>query len=389
MTWAVVLCRFQDVATETASAVFMRNYFTRAGAGMGGSFDYWQRASGGRFVDDSQVFGWFTIPHNASEIVSLSRSVYQQWALDAAAANRVDLSRFSRRIYFFNANGDHGATGGGTTVFAYAPGRTIEPTFVAHETGHTLGLGHSFSDSAQGCCGSGTAGEYCDPWDIMSAMCVFRTDREPTARDSGAGPLLGAALMDQLGWVDPGRVTRWAPPAAAVDITLAPLHSPRDPGALSVRIDLPASAANPATTFFIELRIPESWDGGLPRAAVLIRKSQPQLRSILVGSGRQGRPDLDWQVGDTFISGGTSSFSVAVLDVSPRSARLRLTALPEPAICETLRQKIANLSAEIQTLTDELNGDPRHDARLRARIGRLNLQLTIARAQAAANGCAP
>ena len=389
MTWAVVLCRFQDVPTTTASAGFMRNYFTLAGAGMGGSFDYWQRASGGRFSDDSQVFGWFTIPHDASEIANLSRSVYQQWALDAAATNHVDLSRFSRRIFFFNANGDHGATGGGTTVFAYAPGRAIEPTFVAHETGHTLGLGHSFSDSAQGCCGSGTPGEYCDQWDIMSAMCVFRINREPTAPDSGAGPLLGAPLLDQLGWLDLGRVTQWAPPAAALDITLAPLHSPRDLGALAVRIDLPANAANPATTFFIELRIPESWDGGLPRAAVLIRKSQPQLRSTLVGSGRQGRPDLDWQVGDTFISGGANSFSVAVLDVSSRSARVRLTALPEPAICKTLRQKIADLSAEIQTLTDELNGDPRHDARLRAQIGRLNQQLNTARAQAAANGCAP
>jgi hypothetical protein len=130
MTWAVILCRFRDVPTETAPIAFFEKYFTLAGKGTDGAFDYWNDVSEGRFINHSRVFGWFEIPHDSGEITNLHRSAYQQWAIDAAVSNGVNLSAFPRHIFFFNANGDHGATGGGNAVFAYAPGRQLEPTFI-------------------------------------------------------------------------------------------------------------------------------------------------------------------------------------------------------------------------------------------------------------------
>src|SRR5437773_8465636 len=203
MSWAIVLCRFRDVKQETQSADFFRNYFTQTGAGTGGAFDYWHDVSSGRFANNSEVFGWFEIPHDSAEIAGgLNRGVYQQWGFDAAQAHGVPLSNFLRRIFFFNANGDHGDSGNGTSVFSYAPGRPLEPTFIFHEMGHNLGLSHSFSDSATGCCGSSTPGEYCDGWDIMSAMCVFQF----AGLHGTSGPGISAPNLDKLGWLDGSRV---------------------------------------------------------------------------------------------------------------------------------------------------------------------------------------
>src|SRR3954453_5840743 len=51
----------------------------------------------------SEVFGWYDIPHDSTEIAGgrLHRTVYQQWGFDAAATNNVPLAQFPRRIFFF------------------------------------------------------------------------------------------------------------------------------------------------------------------------------------------------------------------------------------------------------------------------------------------------
>jgi len=325
MTWAVVLCRFRDVPQETAPAAFFRNYFTQAGAGTEGAFDYWHDVSNGRFQNDSEVFGWFEIPHDSSEIAGgLNRSIYQQWGFDAAQAHGVPLNRFTRRVFFFNANGDHGAAGGGTTVFSYAPGRPLEPTFIFHEMGHTLGLSHSFSDGPNGCCRSGTPGEYCDQWDIMSAMCVFKF---PGAHGT-SGPGLSAPYLDKLGWLDPARVFQtWNTGETFADVDLIPINQPQLPGFLAARVDvLRAGGSQQPATFFVELRTQSRWDRGVPYPAVLIHRIE-NGRSIIVGSGRPNRPNLDWKVGETFENIVFEPFSISIVDIDPagQHARIRIT----------------------------------------------------------------
>ena len=334
MTWAIVLCRFRDVPQETASSDFFRSYFTRAGTGTEGAFDYWNDISGGRFVNDSEVFGWFEIPHDSGEIANgLHRSVYQQWGFDAAQANGVPLDQYTRRVFFFNANGDHGAAGGGTTVFSYAPGRPLEPTFIFHEMGHTLGLSHSLSDSESGCCGSGTPGEYCDQWDIMSAMCVFKF----RSAHGEAGPGLSAPYMDQLGWLDSSRVFRtWNTGSTFTEVDLAPINEPQRQGFLAVRVDLyhdytverdPNAPSGPPTSYYVEFRFPSNWDRGIPYPAVLIHRLE-NGRSTILGDRRLNRPNLDWKVGETFVNRSwVGAFSVSVVDINfaDQRARIRIT----------------------------------------------------------------
>src|SRR5262249_9665403 len=56
--------------------------------------------------------------------------------------------------------------------------------FAGHEIGHGLGLRHSF-DNATHYCGGGHPGEYCDRWDIMSAL---GTDQFDSPSYPSAGP---------------------------------------------------------------------------------------------------------------------------------------------------------------------------------------------------------
>src|SRR5262249_4250143 len=281
------------------------------GVGTGGAFDYWNDLSYGSFANNSEVFGWFQIPHDSKEILGLSRSVYKQWGFDAAQANQVNLTPFPRRIFFFNGNGDHGDCGGGTSVFAYAPGRSLEPTFMMHEMGHNLGFSHSFSDSPTGCCNSATPGEYCDQWDIMSAMCVFRFQ----GAFGTSGPGFNVPNLLTFWWLDNQRV--WTNLSDSEVVELAPINRSDLQHFLAARLDYVDAASGQPGTYTVEYRVPDQWDRGLPYAAVLIHRIA-NGRSILVGSGRQNRPNLDWKVGDQFLD-SVNDLSISVDGIDPSS----------------------------------------------------------------------
>src|SRR5437868_83848 len=97
--WAIILCRFSDIAAEPRPPSYYVDLFAQNGTG--GICDYWRGVSFNSLdLTGSTVFGWFGMAHASSDVSRLTfpgdRSQLVQWGLDAAAANGVDLSAFRR-----------------------------------------------------------------------------------------------------------------------------------------------------------------------------------------------------------------------------------------------------------------------------------------------------
>jgi hypothetical protein len=152
-----------------------------------------------------------------------------------------------------------------------AANNSFNTTFAGHETGHCLGLSHSWSANPDT--------EYGDPFDIMSAMRVAAfTNKFPPGRE--AGPGLNAPTLDKLGWLDPSRVTSINTGAPAATLTLTALNHPENSGILMVRIK------GPNHIYTVELRQPSGWDAGIGQSVVLVH----ELRSCYT----TGQKDWRW-----------------------------------------------------------------------------------------------
>src|SRR5262245_16590924 len=108
-------------------------------------------------------------------------------------------------------------------------------------------------------------------------------DREFTA----IGPGLNAWNMRSKEWLDESRVWKGTGNGGDETITLRPL----------VRRDLRGYlAAELMSDFLIEFRVAEGWDGGIPRACVLVHRFEAGHSYLMYGNS--GSPDLI--AGDSF-----------------------------------------------------------------------------------------
>src|SRR5438128_1316499 len=143
--WAVLLCKFNDDASEPFTRAFAEQLFASAGTGTLNMVDYFGDASLGAVdTSGSRVFGWLTIPQPRSAYVGsganpAGRNQLITWGRDAAAAAGVNLGGFFNIVLVMNV---------GTDLFGSVNGvvtdkNNLQPSILGQEMGHGFGLDHS------------------------------------------------------------------------------------------------------------------------------------------------------------------------------------------------------------------------------------------------------
>lgn len=344
--WAILLCKFSDVADQPRPASYFRSMFTEVGAGQNGLFDYWRDMSGGAVdLTGSQVFDWTPMS------LSLSTAKAQTWpafrfnltkACIDAQDPMVNFSGFYGIVAIVNASIDAGSSGrvalnldGGTRTYGLAnldPGSWWD-MFAAHEMGHGYGLSHSFAVGFNQGCATGAPGEYCDPWDIMSAMNGHTFDSSTFCSGTGgsgsscrAGPSLNGAYRDLLGWIPATRrVDLNTLSTTASTFKLAGTESSQATGNLLARVWWGYSSHY----YTVEFRHATRWDQSIPRDTVQIHEMSNGVSWLQKSNGGS----FEIMPGD-YLKNVSENLLISVLgiDSGQSNATVRVSGLPNGTV---------------------------------------------------------
>jgi hypothetical protein len=305
-SWGVLLCKLSDHQEEPRSAGYFRDLLLNHSSG--GISDYWSDMSYGALdMSGGTIYGWVGMDITTADFMKLSRWDKTQRCVAAVIATLdiTQLMQFSLHdglICITNASvADGGRTGNRVLLDADA----WRHTFIAHETGHVIGLDHSFDirtfpwDPVS----DGRAGAYGDGRDIMSAETFGAQQTVFDGLFGNTGPGLCALTREKLGWLESSRIT---------EMSVVPGEDWNTQGNVSA-VDNVTARGNPMyritadgrwnnqaverIVYTIEFRPRVEWDAGLPGDAVTIRMMRPGdvARITWSANGTQ-----DWHVGEHF-----------------------------------------------------------------------------------------
>ena len=317
--WLVLKCQLSDASNiPTGLDTKIQQFFGISGSGYGNIVDYFHDVSYNHAsVVSSTTVGWIKAPFNTASLQSgplapaSARPQRVSQCLNAVPANQLpDLSQFYGVVAINNVVNDGGAcatgpiaTKVGNDTFQLAcvwfDPNSLYTAFAAHEIGHGLGFTHSFDDSQSNC--GGRPGEYCDPWDIMSALGTyqFNDPNWPSPGQPGyAGPGVSTPDLILMDWLPANNLQFYPTQGGEQTYTIHALSHPRAGVPMVVIIPIP-SLQGRAQFATVEYRQNDGWDAGFPKPEgsanagfVLVHRgnSSPNSQlSMLIENNKQGQ----------------------------------------------------------------------------------------------------
>jgi Gametolysin peptidase M11 len=185
----VMLVNFQDDVVEPYAVADVQNVV------FGTSSSFFMENSYQQTSLTGDVVGWYTIPDS---VTTCNMAQIATDAQNAATAAGVNLSSYTRYMYFFPQNNACGFAGssyvGGNPSQSWINGNSLDIHVIDHELGHAFGLWHSHlydCGTTATICSSPNIIEYGDPLDVMG---VPQT----------ASPDYNAFQKERLGWLNYG-----------------------------------------------------------------------------------------------------------------------------------------------------------------------------------------
>jgi hypothetical protein len=261
----VVLCKSSDSSTPPDMSHLRQMLTDHNVDGLAG---YWWDMSSGTFdMAGTDVKGWYTVPETTADWMKGQTGPKIDACLAAAAADTTQpyTPPAGNRIVVMSFPwigvqdvGDRALVSADTDVGT-----------VSHEAGHTLGLGHSWSNDVEyvNIWWAGRA-EYDNPWDSMSWQNAWHV---PTSAYGDGSAWMTGPMLDTLGWLPRSRIkTVGADGMRRGVYRLAALSHPEAAGYLMLRV--PMDVADPNHYLTIEFRRKDSWDAEIPADTVLIQE---------------------------------------------------------------------------------------------------------------------
>jgi M6 family metalloprotease-like protein len=335
---AVLLLRMAG-ATDRPSKTYAEQLFTNAGKGTRNLVDYYGEMSHGRLdIGESRVSDWIDYGHTNQDLTdewnkaktakkkelkdagaseadsedganiyanAVRRGKIVEWARQAAVDNNFVVSKSDVLVCVFNQPVDY-FSNYGESVLNWDDSHnhasfSVDLTGVSHEVGHALGLPHSRLE--------GSAAEYADPWDIMTAYDSVFFDNSGTLTPPGSpyftfGPGLNAVNMDIVGWLDPTRVFT---ASGTASFRLRPLHRRDLPGWLAARIQIGYEVV------YVEFRMNDGWDARIPDPCILLHRhsthpveGKPCSELLVANAGAKPSPRAELLDGESFETGNAA-----------------------------------------------------------------------------------
>ena len=286
--WLVVQCQLADVPSIPPGLdLDISQFLGQGGTGYGNIVDYYHDVSYNAAAFQADFVGWVAAPFKLADTTdpstpvggSTNRAERVRQCLQAIPVDEVpDFGRYYGVIAIGNASSEAGACHIGQQAMtinnktynlacAYFDPNSLFTAFAAHEIGHGFGLTHSF-DNSQNTCGSSTPGEYCDPWDIMSALATFQF-RDPNwligGQSASGGPGMSTPNLLRMSWLLPANLRVFQPDGGEQTFTIRALSHPQSGQPLVVVLPLGRPGPFPSPfdgSYTVEYRQGDGWDLG-------------------------------------------------------------------------------------------------------------------------------